>query len=125
VRPFDGLVLAVGPLVVPGESACYRCVEHRRAANSDLGDDHDAVEAAELRAATPVALGAVAAGLAASIAVAWLAREDRSLPGRLVAVAHEVVPIVEAHHVLRVPRCRACGDRRDCAVAAPWFKEER
>lgn len=125
VLPFDGRLAVVGPLIVPGESACLRCYEVRRAANSELGADHDAVEAVALRSATPLPLAAAAAGLAASVALGWLARRDRALPGRLLALEHVVLPVVETHFVLRVPRCPVCGDPRDRAVASPWFKDER
>jgi bacteriocin biosynthesis cyclodehydratase domain-containing protein len=123
--PFDGRFAIVGPLIVPGESACFRCYQLRRAANSDLGDDHDAVEAVTTRAATPLPIAVAATGLAATIAVGWLARHDRGLPGRLLAIEHVMLPGVATHFVLRVPRCPVCGDPRDRAVASPWFKEER
>ena len=37
VRPFDGAIATVGPLVVPGESACYECLLLRLAGHLDYG----------------------------------------------------------------------------------------
>jgi hypothetical protein len=65
----------------------------------------------------------VAAGLAAHLALRWLAARDRTRPGTLLAFEHERVPALSAHPVLRVPRCPACSPLAASSAPAPWFDE--
>src|SRR5206468_4099322 len=60
VRPWDGRMAAVGPLVLPGQTCCYECLLLRRGANSGFGADLAEIEAAPLGAAPDPALGALA-----------------------------------------------------------------
>jgi hypothetical protein len=83
VRPFDGLVAAVGPLVLPGESACFECLLLRMAGHLEWGGDLRRIEQVPLRAAAGSPLETVAAGVAAQIALCWVGGEDGMLPGTL------------------------------------------
>ena len=120
VLPFDGRSLVVGPLFVPGHSACRRCYVLRRAACSGYEDDFDRVERAPLLAAAPPLLASLGAALAATIALRWVAALDPTLPGRCYALECGVVLRLSHQHVLRVPRCPACGEP-ERAVPSPWF----
>ena len=82
VIPHDGRVVVVGPLFLPGRSACHECYRLRRAAASDYEDDFELVERVPGRGAEPAALTAVSAGLATLLAIRWLASSDPTLPGR-------------------------------------------
>ncbi len=120
--PHDGRSVVVGPLYLPGESACYACYRTRRAAASGYEEDYELVEAEPTRAACPAALSAVAAGLIVTLALRWLAVRDATLPGRCYALETGIVLGLSLHHVLRVPRCSICGPDEG-SVPSPWFKE--
>ena len=120
--PHDGRSVVVGPLYLPGESACYACYRTRRAAASGYEEDYELVEAEPTKAACPAALSAVAAGLVVTLALRWLAVRDSTLPGRCYALETGIVLGLSLHHVLRVPRCAICGPDEG-SVPSPWFKE--
>ena len=121
VLPFDGRLVVVGPVFLPGRSACRECYVLRRAACSGYDEDFDVVERIALRAAEPPPLTALAASLASLLALRWLTAEDPALPGRLYAV--EVGAVLRLRHdlVLRAPRCPRCGTP-ERAVPSPWFE---
>ena len=73
VLPFDGRLAAVGPLYLPGESACHACFRIRRAATSDYRDELAVLERAPARLPASPSLAAAVAGLAAELALRWLA----------------------------------------------------
>ena len=122
VLPYDGRLIVVGPLFLPGVSACRTCFVLRRAACSGYEDEFELMERRPVRALAPVPLLAVAAGLAATLAIRWLAAADPSLPGRYHAVECGHPLGVSPHRLLRVPRCPDCGPCEQ-AVPAPWFAE--
>jgi bacteriocin biosynthesis cyclodehydratase domain-containing protein len=123
VLPYDGRHLVVGPLVLPGASACRTCYSLRRGACSGYEDDFDLVETVPLRAPMPYPIVSVAAGVASLLAVRWLTARDASLPGRLYAFEAGPVLRLTHHLVLRVPRCAICGPAAASAVPLPWFRE--
>jgi bacteriocin biosynthesis cyclodehydratase domain-containing protein len=117
--PFDGLVAAVGPLIVPGETACHECYLLRRAANlSSVRFRPERVEHG-VHPSAP-ALDAVVAGLAATLALRWLALSDTLVPGVVLAVEQTPEPAFSRHVLYRVPRCPACSIGRGRASLAPW-----
>jgi bacteriocin biosynthesis cyclodehydratase domain-containing protein len=124
VLPFDGRFVAVGPLFVPGETACYECYRIRRASNLAYPEEFWALEREPRQAPNAPALAAVVAGLAALVAVRWLVERDAALPGVLTAFEPGGPPTVSTHHVYRVPRCPACSEAERVAPAAPWFDGE-
>ncbi len=111
VLPFDGRLAAVGPVFVPGQTACHACFLHRR--DATIAPIRD--RASGGHAGSP-ALDAVVAGLAAPVAIRRLAADDVSSAGVLVGVeAHELR--CTRHFVHRVPRCPACSR---VSAAVPW-----
>ncbi|HXR11815.1 MAG TPA: TOMM precursor leader peptide-binding protein [Gaiellaceae bacterium] len=115
VLPFDGRLAAVGPVFVPGQTACHACFRLRR--DSTIASFPDRASGAYPGAA---ALDAVLAGLAALVAVRWLAAGDVADAGVLIAV--ELAPELRCtrHFVYRVPRCPACSPAARRSAAAPW-----
>ena len=115
VLPFDGRFAAVGPVFVPGETACHLCFELRR--DSTIAPIREAAGGHRPSAA---ALDAVLAGLAALVALRWLAAGDRDEAGTLIAV--ELAPELRCtrHFVYRVPRCPACSPAARRAASSPW-----
>ena len=117
--PFDGLIAAVGPLFVPGETACHECYLRRRAANlSSRPFKPDCVERGGFP--TAPALDAVLAGLAVTAALRWLALADGFVPGVVIAVEQVPEPAVSHHLLYRVPRCPACSPASRRATLVPW-----
>jgi len=114
VLPFDGRLAAVGPLVVPGETACHRCFRLRR--DSTIAPVPD--KATGDYPGSP-ALDASLAGLAAITALRALAGAPADA-GELLAL--ELVPALRCtrHVVYRVPRCPACSPAARRAAASPW-----
>lgn len=114
--------LAVGPLVVPGETACYRCYLDRRLANAL---NRDALRRAigtpplpEPHAALP-AVAAVAGALAAADAARFL----RGVPPPSLGVAVSLgLDRWDAAHdrVLKAPRCPACSRLVSHPEVEPW-----
>jgi bacteriocin biosynthesis cyclodehydratase domain-containing protein len=118
--PFDGLALWIGPLVVPGESCCWRCFQLRRASNSGYAVEFGELERAGGGRLAPAPLVAAAAGLAATMALRWLAVSDPALPGVAWALELWPRPALTEHVVYRVPRCPVCSGLADQAAPAPW-----
>jgi bacteriocin biosynthesis cyclodehydratase domain-containing protein len=121
VLPHDGRVTTVGPLVVPGQTACHACFLARRGATSGYEPDADRVHSHPVTAPAPDAIGVAVAAIAALLALRWLAARDPTLPGVAFAFETGGDPALTRHRVLRVPRCPACGP--DGPPPNPWFKE--
>jgi bacteriocin biosynthesis cyclodehydratase domain-containing protein len=119
VLPFDGLVAAVGPLFVPGETACHECYRLRRTANvSPLADPGS--PPAQGSFPTAPAVDGMLAALAALSALRTLVLDDGELAGVVLAV--ELTPglACSRHMVYRVPRCPACSRAAAEAPPLPW-----
>jgi bacteriocin biosynthesis cyclodehydratase domain-containing protein len=123
ILPHDGRFVVVGPLFVPSSSACYTCYRLRRGACSGFENDFDAIDGGEVQAASPPPLVAVAAGIAAVLALRWLAWADPTLPGRFYTLETGIVLGLGYHQVLRAPRCPSCGIG-DGPMPSPWFNEK-
>jgi bacteriocin biosynthesis cyclodehydratase domain-containing protein len=119
--PFDGRMAAVGPLFLPGETACHVCYLLRRSASRGFGELEQLLEAEPICAPAGPALELFVAAVAATLALQWLALLDQRLPGVLHAIEPDGGPRVTRHLVLRVPRCPACSSTYRLAPPAPWF----
>jgi len=119
--PTDGRFAAVGPLYVPGQTACHACYLLRRGATSGYEQDFALLERRPVRAPMPAAANTIAAGLAALICLRWLGARDPTLPGVLYALELQGPFALTRHRVLRVPRCPACAVLSP--PPSPWFRE--
>lgn len=115
VLPFDGRLAAVGPVFVPGQTACHECFRMRR--DSTIAPSPD--RAAGAYPGSP-ALDAVLAGLAAHVALRWLAAGEIGDAGVVLAVELTPEPRCTRHFVHRVPRCDACSPAARRAALSPW-----
>jgi bacteriocin biosynthesis cyclodehydratase domain-containing protein len=122
VLPFDGLFAAVGPLYVPGESACYECFRVRRASNVEYGRQLLALQDVGVPLPAAASVEQAVAGLAATLALRWLVHRDQFLPGTWYALELGPQPALQAHVLYRVPRCRACSGLGRTAQPLPWHK---
>jgi bacteriocin biosynthesis cyclodehydratase domain-containing protein len=119
--PFDGRMAAVGPLFLPGETACHVCYSLRRSASRGFGELERLLEEQPACAPAGPALELLVAAAVSTLALQWLALLDQRLPGVLHAIEPEGGPRVTRHLVLRVPRCPACSSTARLAPPAPWF----
>lgn len=118
VLPFDGVYGSVGPLIVPGETACYACLRLRRRSvleDPQLAEVYDGRPAYHPMGA---AVTSLMAGLAVHLGLRWIARRDAWSVGILYAVGLMPQPGVGAHEVFPVPRCPVCRASRH--TPAPW-----
>ena len=122
LRPFDGLIATVGPLIVPGESCCHECLLQRFAANSDYAGDFAEVESAPIAARPDAALDLLTAALAAHLALRWVVGRDTTLPGLLHVIEVRPSLTLTVHEVLRVPRCGVCSASGRIAPLLPWHE---
>jgi bacteriocin biosynthesis cyclodehydratase domain-containing protein len=118
VGAYDGARLHVGPLVVPGQSACLDCMRRRAAANVTFTDVFDAVTAAP-SAPTPSALRQWSSSVAALALLRWIGDRDVRIPGRVFTLVPDELQIRQAV-AYRVPRCRVCAAPDYVVRAAPW-----
>lgn len=111
VRPV-GREVWIGPLFVPGQTGCWECLAQRLRANREVeafvqGRQGPPVNRA--RAALP-STRALAADLAATQAMRWLAGDpDAPVVGRILTF-DQVSLQTERHDLQRRPQCPACGD---------------
>lgn len=115
VLPFDGRLAAVGPVIVPGQTACHECFLLRR--DSTIAPSRD--RSAGRHSGSP-ALDAVLAGLAAHVALRWLVAGELADAGVLLAVDPGAELRCTRHFVHRVPRCPVCSPSAQRAAASPW-----
>jgi bacteriocin biosynthesis cyclodehydratase domain-containing protein len=124
VLPFDGVLSAVGPLFVPGETGCFECFRVRRAASVDSGRDFLALQDVPVRLPAAASLEQTVAGLAATVALRWLAHQDQFLPGTWYALEPALQPALGTHVLYRVPRCPSCSGLAEIAQPLPWHRFE-
>lgn len=129
----NGAKGVVGPMVVPGKTACLKCHHLRVIRNHDFYDEYVEWEKwiegegkhKRSAAATLGPFTGIVAGLAALEIIKRLSGfYEPELYGRFLtvnALTLEVIP----HPVLRVPRCPSCGKLRDKTAFTPWVRNER
>jgi bacteriocin biosynthesis cyclodehydratase domain-containing protein len=122
VLPFDGLFAAVGPLYVPRETGCYECFRIRRASNVDCGRAFLALQEVPVPLPSSASVEQTVAGLAATMALRWLAHEDPFLPGTWYALELAPQPALGTHVLYRVPRCPSCSRLGSVAQPLPWHR---
>jgi bacteriocin biosynthesis cyclodehydratase domain-containing protein len=122
VLPFDGIFCAVGPLYVPGETACYECFRIRRASNVGYGREFLALQEVAVRLPASASLEQAVAGLAATLTLRWLAHADQFLAGTWYAFELGTRPALGTHVLYRVPRCPVCSGLARAAQPLPWHK---
>lgn len=117
------LVGYVGPLVVPGETACFECLRARQ--NSNVADP-DVARLPEERAfveQATVGFHPSMASILGDLAALELARfYGQFAPPRIVGSLLEVsmlAPSIDVRKVLKVPRCRICSPMNRHAPTSP------
>ena len=111
LRP-SGVHAVIGPLFVPGETACWACLAHRmrqaRQAEAWLGRKSGGRPPRAPDAGTSASDG-MAAELAATAILNWSnARRHEELAGQLLTLNTQRLEL-RRHRVTRRPQCDACG----------------
>jgi bacteriocin biosynthesis cyclodehydratase domain-containing protein len=123
----------VGPLVVPGKTACLKCHHLRVTRNYNFYEEHVQWEkwlsqpGNQNRAAGAALapLAGIVAGLAALEVVKALSSfYESALYGKFLTVNSLTLEVIP-HQILRVPRCPSCGKLRGKVSLNPWIKDER
>lgn len=110
VRGFDGLI---GPVVFPGETACYRCLEQRIASNIGDSESYGAYRTAidgtpSLESVGLPSYSRAIAGFASVDLLHLLTYGQACTVGRTIAMNFLDLS-VEVNEVLKRPRCDCCG----------------
>jgi bacteriocin biosynthesis cyclodehydratase domain-containing protein len=119
IGAFDGAVIRVGPLMIPGATACFRCTVTRLAANVEFPAEFVELAVRMPAADAPPAVDQWAIGFATLLLLRWLGAADAGAAG----VLHTLVPAeltTRAARVYPVPRCCACHAADWLPAAAPW-----
>ncbi len=111
----QGREAIVGPLVIPGQTACWNCFRLRQAANVSQPEDERNFQEAVLQNPAPLRPRAYLASmpplvgqLVALEAVKFLVAGASPLVGRVLI--HDLIdPESALHTVVRVPWCEICG----------------
>ncbi len=119
VSHFDGATIAVGPLVVPGETACWECLVTRRASTTEYPVQSREVQRAVPGAPLPAFLESWWHSMAALLIARWTLGADSWVPGRLIVLDTAALS-VRTSLVTPVPRCPACRAPDWLPTAAPW-----
>lgn len=131
VAGFDGEYAFVGPSIVPGQSACYRCFLLRRASVFPATQMVDELSWAR---PLPLPIDGSARRRAAAVVVAGLTAEKvaeyttlaefgpQSAPSGVTTMSYNERGLtVGLHRVLRVPRCPVCSPARDRGIPQVWY----
>jgi ribosomal protein S12 methylthiotransferase accessory factor len=111
----DGTELLVGPIVVPGQTACFNCLEIQDEATRQYRHDFLVYKDAIERDGSLAAVSTPAAYLAASWAALAVAQFEQSGPcflvDRLLRIDLDRLDVV-AQRVFALPRCPVCARTR-------------
>jgi molybdopterin-synthase adenylyltransferase len=117
------LIGYVGPLVVPGETACFECLRARQ--NSHMEDPHTrrAAEAVAFEGQAVTGFHPSMASVLGDIAAIELTKfYGRWMPSRMASTLIEVnllIPQLAARKVLKIPRCATCSPLNTRSAASP------
>jgi len=112
----------VGPSVLPRETACFRCLELRRASNfPNYGSFVGARRALALESLSPGSLNiTLGYEVLALEVVKLLTGFGRAATHGSLFTFDLITLEAKAHPVLKVPRCPACGPTTDRAPVTIW-----
>jgi bacteriocin biosynthesis cyclodehydratase domain-containing protein len=122
----DGKELHVGPTVVPGQTACFRCYEMRYKSNLSHFEAYQQFEAhtrtlssfPDFGLLPPIA--EVVAGLVASEVARFHTPGGRPVSwGKLLTFDTNSF-VLETHPVLKLPRCASCSPAVNAPDARSW-----
>ena len=118
----DRCVGKVGPVIIPGESACYQCLNSRENSNLYIASKARIREFAAAGGQKVAGfLPSMASILGDIAAVEIIKFAGRRLPwstGELIEV-NLLAPSMENHKVLKLPRCKVCSNHSEARLNSP------
>ena len=120
----------IGPLVIPGESACFECHHHRLRAHLQFTDEFDA-RARQSRddddsTHRPWLLARAASTTIAATVMGFVFENSRLGRPNLIVEQNFLTNEIGSHTLLKLPRCPACGpasgDSLQSAIDEPEFR---
>jgi thiazole/oxazole-forming peptide maturase SagC family component len=107
------LIGYLGPLVIPGETACFECLRARQNAHFNDPVTRRAAEAVAFEGQAVTGFHPAMASVLADLASIELSKfyggwTSSRLPGRLIEV-NLIAPELTLHRVLKIPRCQVCS----------------
>jgi len=112
----------VGPIVFPGQTACFDCLRARWNAHADPDQVRGALDALAVEDRDVIGFHPAMAAVLGHVAAFELTRLwGRGLPNRRIGVQIEINllgPRLTTRRVLKVPRCPTCGPLNTRAVVA-------
>lgn len=133
VMAYDGRFASIGPVFVPGQTACFECFQIRRASNLAFRVEQRVVDKTNgsERSGGGVVGGPIAATTAALAAEAVFstliakAEDPSMLTGRVLTLASSISGTTTAmHRLYRVPRCPVCSPTKGLGHPQVWFDPE-
>ncbi|MDQ3067210.1 MAG: TOMM precursor leader peptide-binding protein [Actinomycetota bacterium] len=119
---FDGAAATIGPLVVPGETACYRCLVLRRDASSGCTSELVSLRAVPVRAPLAPTLVTLIASVATERILRWIGFGDPTIPGTVATLTTVPRLGLTDDVLLRAPRCPACSGIAASGLPVPWHE---
>lgn len=122
----DGKELHVGPTIGPGQTACYRCYEMRYKSNLTHFEAYSQFEAyARTLSSFPdfgmlPPLAELVAGVLAAEVVRFHTPGDRPISWGKLLTYDSTSFKLEAHPVLKLPRCATCSPTVNAPAARAW-----
>ncbi len=120
----------IGPMVVPGETACYECYHLRRQSNQDRLEERQTVEQyLEQHRAERSPFGqlsplpSIAGGLVSLEALRQLAGFAQPSTYDAFLRVDLITLEAELHPILKLPRCPICGPLRRSPLVGLWSEE--
>jgi bacteriocin biosynthesis cyclodehydratase domain-containing protein len=121
----DGRELHIGPTVVPGSTACYRCYELRYKSNIPVLEAYLAFESKVRAGVAPVDFGLLPTlvPLVSDLLACDIARildgQQAQSHGALLTINMQTLKL-ERHPVLKLPRCSACSPIHNAPPDRTW-----
>lgn len=118
------LVGFVGPLVVPGQTACYECLRARQNANLENASSRRAAESwayggQAVAGAHPIMASVLGELAAFELLKLYGLRQAPFRPGTLVEISL-LSSRMTPRSVLKLPRCPVCGPLRETSPTSAW-----
>lgn len=126
-KQFSGYNGHIGPILIPGETACYNCLELRTKSNLSFYSEYKSFEKwvvnrekrrAEKYGTIPPFTGIIAGYTALEVLKYLTNIQVPNVLGSFLSVNFFTLE-VEPHKVLKVPYCSEC-DRKEIPSESPW-----
>lgn len=118
----SGSEALVGPIVVPGTTACYECYRTRSAANAPDAEVIDTVREGDAAGSVPFGLRHVLLGVALDALGRFVCYRDERLFGHVVRFDLRN-GAMETENVLPVPSCPVCSPVEPSATTVPTLAD--